>query len=68
MIYERGVIVRHFILNQKLNSIKLKLVLCKTTQNMLPSFSDRLKKNICDSSIKIFSDINENTTRKLNKG
>lgn len=58
----------NFILNQKLNSIKLKLLLYKTTRNVLPSLSDKIKKNIYNSSIKIFNDIDNNIERKLTKG
>ena len=56
------------ILNQKLNSIKLKLLLYKTTRNVFPSLSDKIKKNIYNSSIKIFNDIDNNIERKLTKG
>lgn len=58
----------NFILNQKLNSIKLKLLLYKTTRNVFPSLSDKIKKNIYNSSIKIFNDIDNNIERKLTKG
>lgn len=60
--------MNNFSLKQKMNFIKQKIFLYKNIQEILPSLSSIFKKDIYNSSINVFTEINKSVTEKLLKG